>query len=303
MKVVITGANGTIGRQLAAELDAHGHVPVRLDLQDAGQTPGEFVKVDLTRAEQPEAATRGADAVVHLARVPFPYTANGYDAATRTWRQPDRVGDAQRLNANLAMTCNVLAAARAAGLRKIVMGSSFAVYGLYYPSRPLLPDYLPIDEGHRRRPDDAYGLTKLLGEQLADSYADFAEMQIASLRFPGVSRESPESIAARQHDPMKRGGGGLWTYVDARDAALACRLALEADFAGHQAFNICAPNTFMNVPTDELLRRYLPGVPCHRTHSAENWAGYDSSKAARMLGFKPRYVLPFSPAAVPTTAA
>jgi nucleoside-diphosphate-sugar epimerase len=303
MKIVITGASGTIGRQLAAELDVHGHVPLRFDLQDPGPAPGDFVKVDLTRIEQVEPAMRGADAVVHLARVPFPYTANGYDAATRTWRQPDPVGDAQKLNVNLAMTCNVLAAARAAGMRKVVMGSSFAVYGLYYPSRPLQPDYLPVDEGHPRRPDDAYSLTKLLGEQLADSYADFAAMQIASLRFPGVSRENPDSIAAWQYDPMRRGSGGLWTYIDARDAAQACRLALEIDFVGHEAFNICAPNTFMNMPTDELLRRYLPGVPCRRAHSAENWAGYDTAKAARMLAFKPRYVLASSGAAVPTAAS
>jgi nucleoside-diphosphate-sugar epimerase len=235
---------------------------------------------------------RGADALVHLARIPFPYTATGYDAAKRTWQKPDFTGDAQRFNLNLAMTFNLLSTARAFGVRKIVMGSSFAVYGLYYPSRPLLPDYLPIDETHFRKPDDAYGLTKLLGEYLADACVDSAAVQIASLRFPGVSRESSESIAARQRDPMARGIGGLWTYLDRRDAALACRLALETDFVGHEAFNICAPTTFLPMPTDELVRRYLPGVPCRRAPSDTNWAGYDASKAARTLGFKPQHQLP-----------
>src|SRR5579862_2326145 len=76
-----------------------------------------------------------------------------------------------------------------------------------------------------------------------------------------------------------------------REAAMACRLALEADFGGHEAFNICAPTTFMNTPTDELLQRYLPEVRCLKRSPRSNWAGYDSSKAERILGFKARYLV------------
>lgn len=291
MNVVVTGASGSIGRHLAAELDAHEHAVVCVDHVPAVSSPGRFVKADLNDIEQLERALRGADAVVHLARVPFPYTSEGYDAITRTWRKPDHNGDAGRFNLNLAMTYNTLTAAYAAGVRKIVIGSSFAVYGLYYPSRPLLPEYLPIDEVHPRKPDDPYGLTKLLGEQLADAHASNGGTQIASLRFPGVSRESQHSISERQKNPVARGIGGLWTYIDARDAATACRLALEADFDGHEAFNICAPKTFMKSPTDELLRRYLAEVPCPRKGLDDCWAGYNSSKARGMLGFEARYLL------------
>ena len=106
------------------------------------------------------------------------------------------------------MTYNTLTVACVAGVRKIVIGSSFAVYGLYYPSRPLMPEYLPVDELHPRKPDDPYGLTKLLGEQLADAYASNGGTQIASLRFPGVSRETPHSISERAEEPMARGFGG-----------------------------------------------------------------------------------------------
>jgi len=291
MNVVVTGASGLIGRHLAAELDVHGHSVVCVDRVAVPSSAGRFVKADLNDIEQLERVLRGADAVVHLARIPFPYTSDGYDAITRTWRKPDHNGDAGRFNLNLAMTYNTLTAADAAGVRKIVIGSSFAVYGLYYPSRPLLPEYLPIDELHPRKPGDPYGLTKLLGEQLADAYASNGRTQIASLRFPGVSRESQHSIPERQKNPMARGIGGLWTYIDARDAATACRLAMEADFVGHEAFNICAPKTFMKTPTDELLRRYLAEVPCSMKGLDDHWAGYDSSKAQRMLGFEARYLL------------
>jgi nucleoside-diphosphate-sugar epimerase len=290
VKVVVTGASGIIGRHLAAELKTHRHAATCVDLRRAASGAGHFVIVDLNDIEPLDRVMEGADAVVHLARIPFPYTADGYDPATRTWRKPDRPGDTVLFNRNLVMTCNVIAAARAAGVRKIVIGSSLTIYGLYYPSRPLLPEYLPIDEAHPRRPDDPYSLTKLLAEHLADALASSTTIQIASLRFPGVSRENLHATA-RQKDPMARGIGGLWTYIDARDAATACRLALEADFGGHEAFNICAPTTFMDTPTDELLRRYLPNVRCLKTFPESNWAGYDSSKAERMLGFKARYLV------------
>ena len=40
----------------------------------------------------------------------------------------------------------------------------------------------------------------------------------------------------------------------------ACRLAVEANLTGHEAFNICAPTTIMDTPTRELVQRYLPQV-------------------------------------------
>ena len=130
----------------------------------------------------------------------------------------------------------------------------------------------------------------MLTEQLADACAASAEMQIASLRLPGVSRENQYGVAQKV-DPMARGVGPFWSYVDARDAAAACRLALEAEYSGHEVYNVCAPTTFMNVPTDELLQRYLPNVRCIRKSSKDNWAGYDTSKAERMLGFRAAHLL------------
>ncbi len=233
---------------------------------------------------------RGADAVIHLARAKFPYTASGYDAAGRAWRTPDALGDAERFSANVTMTCNALTAAFAAGVQRLVLGSSFAVYGLYYPSRHKVPDYVPIDEAHPRRPDDPYGLSKLAGEELADGFARRTSMQIASLRFPGVAGEDHAAFLGAQSLAM-RGPGGLGTYVDARDAARACRAALETAFEGHQAFNICAPATLFDAPTRELVRSQFPEVTDIRTDAAGNWAGYDTRKAEKLLGFKACHTL------------
>lgn len=284
MKVVITGAAGLIGRQAAAELAAHGHEVVCAD------RAGAPLIVDLMDVRSLEPVVRGADALVHLARTKFPYTASGWDAAGRVWKKPDVLGDAERFASNVAMTCNVLSAALAAGVRRLVLGSSFAVYGLYYPSRPMAPEYLPIDEAHPRRPDDPYGLSKLAGEELAEGFARRSAMQIASLRFPGVAGEDHAAFLRVQSLAI-RGPGGLGTYVDARDAAGACRAALETRFDGHQAFNICAPSTLLETPTRELLRLEFPQVSDIRSSAAGNWAGYDTRKAQNMLGFQACHTL------------
>jgi nucleoside-diphosphate-sugar epimerase len=293
MKVVITGAGGLVGRTLAADLAVRGYDVVSADHATTGPLAGRPVIGDLTDLRHAEQAIAGAAVVVHLARVPFPYTWDGYDAATRTWKKPDRMGDAIKFNTNLTITNNVLTAAFAAGVKKMVMGSSFTIYGLYYPSRPLMPDYLPIDEQHPRRPDDPYSLTKLIGEELADACVRWASIQIASLRFPGVSSEDHRGFIEKRKHPMSRGTGGLWTYVDVRDAAAACRLAFECDFEGHEAFNICAPTTFIETPTKDMIRQFLPQVRDVRTTQDGNWAGYDTSKAARVLGFEARHLLEF----------
>lgn len=293
MKVVVTGAGGLVGRTLAADLVARDYEVVSADHAAGSSLAGRPAIGDLTDFRHAEQVIAGADVVVHLARVPFPYTWDGYDAGTQTWRKPDPMGDAIKFNINLAITNNVLTTALATGVKKMVMGSSFTIYGLYYPSRPLMPDYLPIDEQHPRRPDDPYSLTKLIGEALADACVRWKSIQIARLRFPGVSGEDHRGFIEKRKRPMSRGIGGLWTYVDVRDAAAACRLAFERDFDGHEAFNICAPTSFMQVPTSDMIRQFLPQVRDVRTTQDGNWAGYDTSKAARLLGFRARHLLQF----------
>ena len=75
-----------------------------------------------------------------------------------------------------------------------------------------------------------------------------------------------------------------------RDAARACRLALEASFSGHQAFNICAPDTIMDAPTAELAERYLSQVKSLRKADGR-WSGYDIAKAEKILGFRAKLLL------------
>jgi nucleoside-diphosphate-sugar epimerase len=135
-------------------------------------------------------------------------------------------------------------------------------------------------------------LSKLVGEKLCDAAAVKSDIQIASLRFSGIYTEAQRGlILERKKSPLVRGTGALWSYIDARDAARACRLTLEAKFSGHQAFNICAPETFMEQPTSELVHKYLPEVKWTRPISGRE-SGYDAAKGKRMLGFQATLQLP-----------
>src|SRR5262245_1589032 len=289
MKIVVTGGAGRLGQLTIGELVDHGHDVHAIDKVPIPKSVCRSSVIDLLQAKDLAESFEQADAVIHLARKKFPYTSNGFDPASRTWRTPDVLGDAAIFGYNVTISYNIIAAAFAAGIKKLAMGSSLTIYGLYYPSRWTAPEYLPVAEDYPLRPQDPYSVSKLVVERACDAFASKSDMQIASLRFAGICADSThQNLRERRKDPL-RWSGPLWTYIDVRDAARACRLAVEANFVGHETFNICAANTIMDRPTSELVTEYLPNVNL-RTNSAGNWAGYDSEKSRRMLGFSAKYL-------------
>ncbi|HLN86971.1 MAG TPA: NAD(P)-dependent oxidoreductase [Candidatus Limnocylindrales bacterium] len=292
MKIVITGGAGRLGPFIVRDILQRGHEVLCLDTTEPAEKNCPSLAVDLRETDKLIKALEGADAVIHLARRRFPYTSNGFDLESGLWKYPDVAQDAERFGHNVTLTYNFLAASVAAGVRKLICGSSLAVYGLYYPCRPLAPEYLPVDEDHPLKPQDPYGLTKLVGENLCAAFAASRGIQIASMRFSGIaSADQYPTLRKRQKEPLIRGTGALWSFVDVRDAAVVCRLAVERDFSGHQAFNICAGRTIMKEDTSELVSRYLPGVKFIKSGLVKNWCAYDSSKAESMLGFRAVHLL------------
>jgi UDP-glucose 4-epimerase len=72
--------------------------------------------------------------------------------------------------------------------------------------------------------------TKLVGEKLCEALSQKTGMQIASLRFSAIYTEEHRGLLIeRRKNPLIRGAGALWSYIDVRDAARVCRLALETD--------------------------------------------------------------------------
>lgn len=268
MKIVVTGASGRLGKAVTQHLATRGDSVLGIDrVSDPSMRPS-WVG-DLCQTGDLFEACAGADAIVHLAAIQAPNLA------------PDSV----TFNNNVGATYNVFKVAADLRIRTVVVASSTAAYGFLYARTVALPDYLPLDEEHPCRPTDSYGLSKLVGETIATSFALQTGATAVSLRLPGINFDPTFSIVKeRMKNPQSR-LSGFWSYIDARDAANACSLALTLDRPGHHIFNVAARTSSMRQPTDELLRQFLPRVKKRRSELAGNWSGVDSSKADRELGF------------------
>jgi nucleoside-diphosphate-sugar epimerase len=273
-KIVVTGGSGRLGQRVIRELLDYDYDVLSLDRLEPPAKLCPSSIIDLTRYEDVREALKGADGIVHLG----------------AYQAPGIAPDSETFSNNVTAVYNLLHAAAEIGVRRVVLASSTAAFGFLYAPKPFLPDYLPLDEKHPCKPQDPYGLSKVVGETIADSFVSFHEISIASLRFPGVHFDlSYQSFAERWQDPGAK-LGRFWSYIDARDAAAACRLALEADLRGHQIFLVAAPTSTVREPTDDLMRRYLPGVKKSRLELTGNWSGVDSTKARELLGFEAVHV-------------
>jgi nucleoside-diphosphate-sugar epimerase len=96
-----------------------------------------------------------------------------------------------------------------------------------------------------------------------------------------------ERISLFWPDPHAR-KANLWSYVDVRDVAGACRLGLEADVAGSENVIVAAPDTVMNRPSAQLLREVFPEVPLTR-EVGEFGTLLAIDRARQVLGYAPRY--------------
>jgi len=274
-KIVVTGGSGRLGQFVIRDLLAHEYQVLSLDRVPPREKICPSWLADLRQSGDLFEALKGAYGVVHLG----------------AYQAPNLAPDSETLGNNVSATYNVLRAAADMGVKKVAIASSTAAFGFIYATQLWAPDYLPLDEHHPSRPQDSYGLSKVLGERIADSIVALRrDLTVSSLRFPGVIFDlTYESFRERWRNPRSR-ASGFWTYIDARDAAAACRLALEAKFKGHEVFIAAAPNNCMIQPTLELIKKYLPRGIRIKKASGTHWSCVDSSKARRLLGFRPEHV-------------
>ncbi|MEO3875802.1 NAD(P)-dependent oxidoreductase [Nonomuraea sp. B12E4] len=279
VNIAVTGANGKTGRAVVQDLLAHGHDVRAVDVTGAPGDRGPFheelgtplMRADLTDFGDTVDALTGMDAVVHLAAIPAP----GFYTDARTFTD------------NTAMNSNVFLAAAKLGTRRIVWTSSETTLGFPFgPQAP--PRYLPVDEDHYPHPHSAYALSKVIGETLAEHISSWAGIPVVGLRLSNVhdATDYPK-IPSCWDDPLTR-AFNLWSYVDVRDVAQACRRALFAEVTGARAYIIAARDTLMDRPSADLVASMFPDVPAHGP--LEPYGSLLSSARAREeLGYEPRY--------------
>jgi nucleoside-diphosphate-sugar epimerase len=275
MRIAVTGSSGKLGKVAVAALRAAGHRvtgfdivssvygddTVRLDCADFGAVMGALSGVDT--------AARRFDAVLHLAGIP----------------KPGATTDEAAFRVNVMGTYNVFSAAARLGIGRVVWASSETILGLPFAEPP---QFAPIDETHPLLPNWSYALSKRLGETMADEFARWhSALAIVSLRFSNVYvAEDYAALPQIQADPASR-KWNLWSYVDARDAAEACRCALEAQTTGHEAMIIAAADNLIGQPSRELMAAHFAGVPLAETLAGEA-SLLSSAKAGTRIGFVPK---------------
>ena len=184
MNILVTGAEGFIGRALVARLLSSGVLPglgdarrqvVLLDRQFSGpstdarvrQVAGDIADAAVLR----EALKDGVDCVFHLASIPGGAAEAHFE---------------QGLHTNLDATLRLLEGLRVqATPAKVVFASTIGVYGVPLPEM--------IDENTLPAPTMSYGAHKLIGELLIADYSRRGFIDGRSLRLPGIVARPPQA--------------------------------------------------------------------------------------------------------------
>lgn len=278
MRILVTGGAGFLGGHVASGLTDAGHDVVVHDaaIADGAHLRGvRSVRGSLLDRESLVSACRGIDGICHLGGVGDVILA-GKDPALAA-------------EANVVGTANVVAAAREAGVARIVYASTWEVYGD--------PRYQPLDEDHPCAPDHPYNITKFAGECLALTADRLGGVPTVALRLGTAYglRMRPNSVfsrfiqAASRREPIVIQGTGLQSrqFTHARDVARGFRLAIESDLRC-TAINLVAAETVTIRALAEMVAARFPT----EIRFAEARAGdihpsaVDSSRADRLLGWR-----------------
>jgi len=140
VRALVTGASGFVGRHLVTHLTAMGDEVVGVDRETGG--------IDITDAA-------AVNALMDRVRPTVVYHLAGWADVGGSWQHPV---DAFRTNAE--GTLNVLSAATAAGVERVLAVSSADVYGI------VTPDELPLTEDSPLRPASPYAASKVAADYL-----------------------------------------------------------------------------------------------------------------------------------------
>jgi nucleoside-diphosphate-sugar epimerase len=277
VRILVTGSRGKVGAATVNALYEAGHEVTACDLAPPEFERGEpgapvYKQGDLTNPGDAFALVRGHDAVIHAAAIPDPQH-----------HPPHKV-----FSNNLMGVFNVLEAAIRFEVPRMVNVSSETVPGFFFPERPWLPLYAPVDEEHPILPQDPYATAKHFGEQLMDAGIRRSDIRAISIRPSWVQWEGnyERNLGPTLRDPDEP-SASFWSYIDAYDLADALRLAAESDLPGHEVMYIASPDNYANRPLAEMIRRHHGDAVEIRPLAREDASGISCAKAERLLGYAP----------------
>jgi len=297
-RYLVTGGAGFIGSHLVERLLAEEHHVRVLDdfstgrrhnieaIRKAGPDRLQVSTADIRDPEATQRAAAGMDGIFHLAAL---------GSVPRSVAHPD---DAHAVNAT--GTLNVLQAARAGKVKRVVFAGSSSVYGAL--------DTLPKVEDLPTLPISPYGLTKLVGEHYLRLFHELYGLETVTLRYYNVfgPRQNPKSEYAavipafvshllRGESPTVYGDGEQsrdFTYVENVVDANLLVMEADADRVRPGLFNIAVGGRHSLNELLSILRELL-GTEVAATHTDARpgdikHSQADITRARERLGYEPR---------------
>lgn len=296
--ILVTGANGFVGRALCSALAAAGHGVRMAARAPQPDLPGAVAVGDIGPATDWHAALDGMYGVVHLA------------ARTHVLRETaaDPLAEFRRIN--VSGTERLARSAAAQGVRRFVFLSSVKVNGESTPARSFTEDDAP-------HPEDAYGASKLEAEQALSRVAAATGLEVVVLRPPLIYGPGVKGNFLRLMQLVARGTPLPLGAIRNRRSLLyvgnladAIVKAVDAPRAAGATYLVADGE---DVSTPDLVRRLalalgvtarLPALPLAALNFIAAIAGkraelarlagslqLDSSRIRRELDWKPRYSL------------
>jgi UDP-glucose 4-epimerase len=295
-RILVVGGAGFVGSHLVDQLTEEpvGEIVVldnfvrgtRANL--AGAVRDSRVRVvegDLRDAELLRGLMEGTDYVFHLAAL---------------WLYECVHLPRAALDVNVVGTFNVVEAAQAAGVKKLVYSSSASVYGD--------AAFTPMTEEHPFNNRTMYGATKIAGEQFLRAFHEQHKLDYVGLRYMNIYGPRMDykgtyvSVIMKVLDRIEQGlppvvfgdGSQAYDFVHVEDVARANVLALKSD-ATDEFFNVgMGVKTTINELVEMLLEltgsdlrpEYRPQEQMFVTHRVGS-----TERAERALGFRARVEL------------
>ena len=293
MKYLITGGAGFIGSHIARALLEQGADVRVLDNFSSGKRENlmgldvEVLEGDLRDASIVTRAVQGVEVIFHEA---------AFVSVPESMEKPQEC-----LDVNVTGTSMLFEAARKAGVGRVVIASSAAVYGD--------SDAMPLVENTPLKQLSPYAVSKRIDEMYAELFTNQFGLEVAALRYFNVygPRQRPDSMYAAavpifirrmlDNKPITVYGDGGQTrdLINVRDVVQANLLASQHPAAPGQIFNVCTGVETRILDLLDILYELFPNAPKHihaETRAGDIYRSIGTPKKIKdTLGFDPKVTL------------
>lgn len=297
MNIAVTGGAGYIGSTLIKDLLNERDSIFSIDnemigsydhLRERVQEDKELIVGDIRNLNLLTTAWENCDCIAHLAALP---------GLTLCNENPE-----EAVSVNIYGTHQVLEAARKLDIDRVVFCSSASVYGK--------PEKLPVTESQPLRPLNLYGVTKLAGEKIMDTYYYNHGIDTVNLRFGNiygvglytrwdtVIPKFVKQALSNEELTIYGDGGASRDFVHVEDIANALNLSLKTPGIGGETFNVGGETLTISQIAETVIEEAQNALNIESSYiHTKSRVGetrefsYDLTKIKERLGFSNRWTV------------